>query len=95
MPFIPRVTELACAELARRHGWPSAYVPRTKVDAAGTSNSPNGCLTRQKLSLFQWLVLPQWFPTDKDSVPTDSGIPFECFLNPADRLEPGARSVNS
>jgi hypothetical protein len=74
---------------------PSAYVPRTKVDAAGTSNSPNGRLTRQKLSLFQWLVLPQWFPTDKDSAPTDSGIPFECFLNPADRLEPGARSVNS
>ena len=33
----------------------------TKVDAAGTSNSTNVRLTRQKLPLFQWLVIPQWF----------------------------------
>src|SRR5262249_32678088 len=47
--------------------------PHTKVDAAGTSNSTSGRLTRQKLSLFQWLVVPQRSPTDKDSGPTDSG----------------------
>src|SRR5215831_15188470 len=30
-------------------------------------------LTRQKSTLFQWLVVPLWVPTGKDSVPTDSG----------------------
>jgi hypothetical protein len=57
--------------------------------------STNGRVTRQKLSLFQWLVVPQWSPTDKDSVPTDSGVSFECFLDPPDGLEPGVRSANS
>src|SRR5215471_17348581 len=34
-------------------------------------------LTRQKSTLFQWLAVPLWVPTGKDSVPTDSGgIPF-------------------
>jgi hypothetical protein len=48
--------------------------------AAGTSNSANVRLTRQKSALFQWLAVPLWFPTDKDSLPTDSGgIPFERF----------------
>ena len=42
----------------------------------------------------QWLVVPLWFPTDKDSLPTDSGgIPLECFLDPAARLEPGENRV--
>src|SRR5262249_13609275 len=67
----------------RAQGWyrrgASSYESVQKVDAAGISNSTNGRLTRRKLLLFQWLVLPQWSPTDKDSVPTDSGIPFECF----------------
>ena len=27
----------------------------------------------------QWLAMPLWFPTGKNSVPIDSGIPFECF----------------
>jgi len=44
-----------------------------QVDAAGTSNSANVRLTRQKSALFQWLAVSLWFPTDKDSVPTDSG----------------------
>src|SRR5215469_14152661 len=30
-------------------------------------------LMRQKSTLFQWLVVPLWVPTGKDSVPTDSG----------------------
>src|SRR5215831_7223795 len=30
-------------------------------------------LTRQKSTLFQWLAVPLWVPTGKDSVPTDSG----------------------
>src|SRR5215471_4172784 len=41
--------------------------------AVGTSNSTNVRLTRQKSTLFQWLVVPLWFPTGKDNVPTDSG----------------------
>src|SRR5262249_801649 len=44
-----------------------------RLDAAGTSNSTNVRLTRQKSTLFQWLAVPLWFPTGKDSVPTDSG----------------------
>src|SRR5215831_14676971 len=30
-------------------------------------------LTRQKSTLCQWLAVPLWVPTGKDSVPTDSG----------------------
>ena len=30
-------------------------------------------LTGQKSTLFQWLAVPLWVPTGKDSVPTDSG----------------------
>src|SRR5215813_13552534 len=41
--------------------------------AAGTSNSTNVRLTRRKSTLFQWLAIPLWVPTGKDSVPTDSG----------------------
>src|SRR5262249_52304348 len=44
-----------------------------RLDAAGTSNSTNVRLTRQKSTLFQWLAAPLWFPTGKDSLPTDSG----------------------
>src|ERR1700747_461762 len=61
------------------------------VDAAGTCNLTNGCLTRQKLSLFQWLVVPQWSPTDKDSVPTDSGA----SSTPRTASSPALWSVNS
>src|SRR6516165_10178789 len=39
----------------------------------------NARLTRHKSTLFQSLAIPLWFPTGKNSVPTDSGIPFECF----------------
>src|SRR5215469_11944109 len=28
---------------------------------------------RRKSTLFQWLAIPLWVPTGKDSVPTDSG----------------------
>src|SRR5215469_1015959 len=59
-------------------------VERGLVDSAihvtsGTNNSTNVRLTRQRSALFQWLAVPLWFPADKNSVPTDSGIPFECF----------------
>jgi hypothetical protein len=30
-------------------------------------------LTGQKSTLFQWLAVPLWVPTGKDSAPTDSG----------------------
>ena len=40
---------------------------------AGTSTSTNVRLTRRKSTLFQWLAVPLWVPTGKDSVPTDSG----------------------
>jgi len=59
----------------------------TQVDAAGTNNSTNARLTRQKSTLFQSLAIPLWFPTGKNSVPTGSGLP--------DRLEHGVRWVNS
>jgi hypothetical protein len=55
----------------------TSRVPRIHV-TAGTSNSTTVRLTRQKSALFQWLAVPLWFPTDKNSVPTDSGILFEC-----------------
>jgi len=45
---------------------------REKHYPAGTSTSTNVRLTRQKSALFQWLAVPLWFPTDKNSVPTDS-----------------------
>ena len=38
---------------------------------------------------------PLWFPTGKDSVPTDSGHSVRVLLDPAARLELGARWVNS
>src|SRR5215831_8727385 len=41
--------------------------------ATSTSNSTNVRLTRGKSTLFQWLAVPLWVPTGKDSVPTDSG----------------------
>ena len=47
--------------------------PVSGSGAAGTSNSTNVRLTRQKSTLFQWLVVPLWVPTGKDSGPTDSG----------------------
>jgi hypothetical protein len=31
-------------------------------------------LTRQKSTLFQWLAVPHWFPTGKDSVPAEHSI---------------------
>jgi hypothetical protein len=35
---------------------------------------------RQKSTLFQWLAVPLWVPTNKHSVPTDfGGIPFTIF----------------
>jgi hypothetical protein len=52
-------------------------------------------LTRQKSTLFQWLAVPLWVPTGKDSVPTDSGHSVRVLLDPAARLELGARWVNS
>src|SRR5215469_8200751 len=52
-------------------------------------------LTRQKSTLFQWLVVPLWVPTGKDSVPTDSGLSVRVLLDPAARLELDARWVNS
>jgi SAM-dependent methyltransferase len=51
-------------------------------------------LTRQKSTLFQWLAVPLWVPTGKDSVPTDSGHSVRVLLDPAARLELGARWVN-
>src|SRR5215471_13677245 len=39
------------------------------------SNSTNIRLTRQKSKLFQGLALQLWFAADKDSLPTDSGVP--------------------
>ena len=62
---------------------------------AGISTPTNVRLTRQKSALFQWLAVPLWFPTGKDSVPTDSGHSVRVLLDPAARLEPGARWVNS
>jgi len=50
-----------------------------QVDAAGTSNSTNVRLTRQKAALFQWLAVPLWFPTEKIVCQQIWGIPFECF----------------
>src|SRR5262249_61794717 len=47
--------------------------PVSGSGAAGTSTSTNVCLTRRKSTLFQWLAVPLWVPTGKDSVPTDSG----------------------
>jgi hypothetical protein len=44
-----------------------------ELGAAGASNSTNVRLIRQKSTLFQWLAVPLWFPTVKDSVPKDSG----------------------
>ena len=64
-------------------------------DTAGISNSTNVRLTRQKSALFQWLAVPLWFPPDKDSLPTDSGHSAPVLLDPAARLERGARWVNS
>ena len=52
-------------------------------------------LTRQKSTLFQWLAVPLWFPTGKDRVPTHSGHSVRVLLDPAARLELGARWVNS
>jgi len=52
-------------------------------------------LTRQKSTLFQWLAVSLWVPTGKDSVPTDSGHSGRVLLDPAARLELGARWVNS
>src|SRR5215472_12029416 len=52
-------------------------------------------LTRQKSTLFQWLAVPLWVPTGKDSVPTDSRHCVRVLLDPAARLELGARWVNS
>src|SRR5262249_53745067 len=52
-------------------------------------------LTRRKSTLFQWLAVPLWVPTGKDSVPTDSGHSGRVLLDPAARLELGARWVNS
>ena len=52
-------------------------------------------LTRQKSTLFQWLAVPQWVPTGKDSVVTDSGHCVRVLLDPAARRELGARWVNS
>ena len=43
-----------------------------QVDATGTNNS-NARLTRQKSALYQWLAIPLWLLTHKNSVPTDSG----------------------
>ena len=62
---------------------------------AGTSTSTNVRLTGRKATLFQWLAIPLWVPTGKDSVPTDSGHSVRVLLDPAARLELGARWVNS
>src|SRR5262249_11566115 len=68
---------------------------RQKRYPAGTSNSTNFRLTRQKSELFQRLALQLRFAADKDSLPTDSGHFVPVLLDPAARLEPGARWVNS
>src|SRR5262252_2916986 len=64
--------------VSRRRPSPSRGNPVTikilqRSGAAGTSNSTNVRLTRRKSTLFQWLAVPLWVPTGKDSVPTDSG----------------------
>jgi hypothetical protein len=75
-PSLPRQFALTSALRADLH---------SRLDHDGgdaSSNSTDVRLTRQKSALFQWLAVPLWFPTDKDSLPTDSGfggIPFECF----------------
>jgi hypothetical protein len=48
---------------------------RQKRYPAGTSNSTNVRLTGQNSELFQWLALQLLFAADKDSLPTDSGVP--------------------
>ena len=47
------------------------------------------------LAASRAIKAPLWFPTGKDSVPTDSGHSVRVLLDPAARLEPGARWVNS
>jgi MFS family permease len=48
---------------------------RQKRRPAGTNNSTNVRLTGQNSELFQWLALQLLFAADKDSLPTDSGVP--------------------
>jgi hypothetical protein len=55
----------------------------------GTNTSTNVRLTEQKSTLFQWLAVPLWIPTYKNSVPTDLGHSVRVVLDPAARLEPG------
>ena len=43
-----------------------------------------------RTALSQWLAVPLWVPTGKDSVPTDSGHSVRVLLDPAGRLELGA-----
>src|SRR5215470_9539209 len=62
-PRQPRLSRISC-RMSRRY---------RRLGAAGISNSTNVRLMRQKSTLFQWLAVPLWFPTDKNSVPTDSG----------------------
>src|SRR5215472_8726258 len=61
---------------------------RYKAHAAGTSNSTNVRLARQKLQLFQWRAVPLWFPADEDSLPTDSGHSVRVLLDRADPSSP-------
>src|SRR5215831_4884091 len=60
-------------------------VPVSGSGAAGTSNSTNVRLTRRKSALCQWLAVPLWVPTGKDSVPTDSGAFRSQFCGRANR----------
>ena len=68
---------------------------RAKTLSCWPSTSTNIRPERLKSTLFQWLAVPLWVPTGKDSVPTDFGHSVRVLLDPAARLELGARWVNS
>src|SRR5262252_8645383 len=51
----------------------SRWCARSTIAPLAPVTQTNVRLTRQKSALFQWLVVPLWVPTGKDSVPTDSG----------------------
>src|SRR5215469_3720843 len=70
---LPNVVILCTGGTIAGTGAPHPKSRSRGFDPAGTSNSMSVRLTRQKSTLFQWLAVPLWVPTGKDSVPTDSG----------------------